>query len=86
MTDRPADQRSRYVAHGPDAAAVKKGSELDTSKPERSEAEIPQSHLKRCFWQQSLAVFFWGDLRYSGTLAFMWETRLVWARQELSDN
>ena len=34
--DRP-DQRSRYVAHGPDAAAVKKGSELDTSKPERCE-------------------------------------------------
>ena len=62
MTDRPADQRSRYVAHGPDAAAVKKGSELDTSKPERSEAEIPQSHLKRCFWQQSLAVFFGGIL------------------------
>eukprot|EP00913_Durusdinium_trenchii_P016175 g15200.t1 len=40
---------NRYVPHGPDAAAVEKGTDLDTSKPER----------------------------YSGTLAFMWETRLV---------
>lgn len=27
--------RSRYVPHGPDAAAVQKGTDLDTSKPER---------------------------------------------------
>ena len=27
--------RSRYVPHGPDAAAVEKGTDLDTSKPER---------------------------------------------------
>ncbi|CAJ1407946.1 unnamed protein product [Effrenium voratum] len=45
-----ASIHNRYVPHGPDAAAVKKGTELDGMQPER----------------------------YSGTLAFMWETRLVW--------
>mmetsp|Transcript_105141 Transcript_105141/g.307292 ORF Transcript_105141/g.307292 Transcript_105141/m.307292 type:complete len:466 (-) Transcript_105141:179-1576(-) len=41
---------NRFVPHGPDGPAVQKGTELDTSQPER----------------------------YSDTLAFMWETRLVW--------
>lgn len=41
---------NRFTPHGPDGSAVKGGTELDASKPER----------------------------YSGTLAFMWETRLVW--------
>jgi len=41
---------NRFVPHGPDGAAVKAGSTIDTKKPER----------------------------YSGTLAFMWETKLPW--------
>jgi len=45
---------NRFVPHGPDAAAVQKGTELDTSQPQR----------------------------YSGTLAFMWETRLAWHPSE----
>jgi len=45
---------NRYIPHGPDAAAVERGTEQDTSNPER----------------------------YSDTLAFMWETRLVWHPSE----
>jgi len=41
---------NRFTPHGPDGAAVAKGTAADTTRPER----------------------------YSGTLAFMWETRLVW--------
>jgi homogentisate 1,2-dioxygenase len=41
---------NKHAPHGPDAEAVKRGTELDTTKPDR----------------------------YSSTLAFMWETRLVW--------
>jgi homogentisate 1,2-dioxygenase len=41
---------NRFTPHGPDAAAVNAGTNLDASQPER----------------------------YSGTLAFMWETRLAW--------
>lgn len=41
---------NRMIPHGPDGGAVEKGTDMDTSKPER----------------------------YSGTLAFMWETRLPW--------
>lgn len=41
---------NKFIPHGPDGEAVRRGTDIDTSKPER----------------------------YSGTLAFMWETRLVW--------
>lgn len=41
---------NRHLPHGPDGGAVEKGTNGDTSKPER----------------------------YSGSLAFMWETRLPW--------
>lgn len=41
---------NRFLPHGPDAAAVQKGTDADNTKPDR----------------------------YSGTLAFMWETRLPW--------
>jgi len=45
---------NRFTPHGPDGAAVERGTSADTSKPER----------------------------YSNTLAFMWETRLVWHPSE----
>mmetsp|Transcript_53865 Transcript_53865/g.125659 ORF Transcript_53865/g.125659 Transcript_53865/m.125659 type:complete len:463 (-) Transcript_53865:336-1724(-) len=49
-----ASIHNRYVPHGPDGAAVQRGTDLDATKPER----------------------------YSGTLAFMWETRLIWHPSE----
>lgn len=45
---------NRFVPHGPDGAAVERGTAADVSKPER----------------------------YSGTLAFMFETRLTWQPTE----
>eukprot|EP00930_Biecheleria_cincta_P096368 TRINITY_DN88229_c0_g1_i1.p1 TRINITY_DN88229_c0_g1~~TRINITY_DN88229_c0_g1_i1.p1 ORF type:complete len:474 (+),score=53.66 TRINITY_DN88229_c0_g1_i1:32-1423(+) len=49
---------NRFVPHGPDAAAVQRGTQANTSEPER----------------------------YSGTLAFMWETRLAWHPSEYALN
>lgn len=53
---------NRFVPHGPDGPAVRRGTEAETGSPER----------------------------HSGTMAFMWETRLVWhpteyALSELDD-
>lgn len=45
---------NRFTPHGPDGSAVQRGTDADTTKPER----------------------------YNNTLAFMWETRLVWHPSE----
>lgn len=53
---------------------------LNGAKPKIPKKSRVAEMLQFFFWQ---FFCFGGDLRYSGTLAFMWETRLVWAWQEL---
>lgn len=64
-----------WAARGHDMINLIWGQKLTISRQPRCPCTPPHQ-----WW----SLHHWSEARYSGTLAFMWETRLVWCRHNLS--